>query len=428
MSMKILVLSGCQPHTLCAREAANTVSYHIVHELAASHSWNVSYLCINTHQVLWPDMAVAQRDILIGLGVRFLPNLVFRHEKVNGRDFLKLANILRANPDYLCHGSEHSALLEAHLLPEKPDVVLTVWSEVATAMAHRLPYPVFAYYGNPDPKTAAAIRSLQKLSSVESGRRRLVHAISDRIHAYFFKKAHLRIMSRLAGLVDVAANDAQYYVKSGLSNAAYVRNIWGNLREDWESERERSELTNPLKIIGNVGNLNATGNTFGLQILCERILPELRILLGADAFEVHVCGGGRPTDHIANLLQDPNIRIRGFVPNIDAEIISAPVFLVANNWNPHFRVGNTRFLHAWSLGACCIAFRSCSDAMPELVHEQNVLLGDSPEQLAAEIARVANDAALRRKLGRVGYETVSTLFSPQAVVSDLSSRLMSYVP
>ena len=36
----------------------------------------------------------------------------------------------------------------------KPDVVLTVWGKLATAMAHRLLYPVFAYYGNPDTKTA----------------------------------------------------------------------------------------------------------------------------------------------------------------------------------------------------------------------------------------------------------------------------------
>jgi glycosyltransferase involved in cell wall biosynthesis len=426
--MKILVLSGCQPHTLAAHEAANTVSYHIVHQLAASHSWKVSYLCINTHEVLWPDVALAQRDTLMGLGVRFLPNLVIRHEKVNGRGLAKLSNILRANPDYLCHGSEHSASLQAHVSAEKPDVVLTVWSEVATAMAHRLPHPVFAYYGNPDPKTAAVIRSLQKLSSGESGPRQLIHAISDRMHAYFFKKAHLRIMSRLAGLVDVAANDALYYAHNGLSDAAYVRNIWGNLCEDWESERDRCEVANPLKIIGNVGNLNATGNTLGLQILCERIVPELRILLGADAFEVHIFGGGRPTNHVACLLDDPNIKVRGFVPDIDGEIISAPVFLVANNWNPHFRVGNTRFLHAWSLGACCVAFRACSDAMPELVHEHNVLLGDSPEQLAAQVARVAHDPEMRRILGRCGYETVSTLFSPQAVVSDLSSWLIANVP
>ena len=65
--------------------------------------------------------------------------------------------------------------------------------------------------------------------------------------------------------------------------------------------------------------------------------------------------------------------------------------------------------------------------MPELVHEHNVLLGDSPEQLAAEIARVAHDPELRRKLGRRGYETVSTLFSPSAVVSDLSNRLIATV-
>ena len=65
--MKILVLSGCQPHVLGAREAANAVSYHIVNELAASHSWKVSYL-YQYREVLWPDVALA-KECLDSLGV-----------------------------------------------------------------------------------------------------------------------------------------------------------------------------------------------------------------------------------------------------------------------------------------------------------------------------------------------------------------------
>ena len=49
--------------------------------------------------------------------------------------------------------------------------------------------------------------------------------IYDRMHAYFFKRPSSRYVY-LAGLVDVAANDALYYAQNGLSKAAYVRNVW----------------------------------------------------------------------------------------------------------------------------------------------------------------------------------------------------------
>lgn len=423
--MRVLVLSGCLPHAIAAHEAANSVCFHIVRELAALDGWQVEMLCVGTHDVAWPHAAMPQKDELQALGVQFLPNLIVSHQKVEGRGWSQLPHVLRADPDYLCRGAEHSARLAAHIAGHCPDLILTVWSELATAMAHRLPYPVFAYYGNPDPKTAAALRyQSRRYDGAPSGPLKHLRIAYQEFVARRAETAHLHVMRHMAGTVNVAANDAQYYVAHGVPNAAYLRNIWGVLREDWELARDQVEVARPLKIIGNVGGLHATGNTLGLQILGERIVPELRRLLGADAFEVHICGGGRPTEYVARLLDDPNIKVRGFVPDIDAEILSAPVFLVANNWNPRFRVGNTRFLHAWSLGACCIAFRGCAEAMPELVHEENVLLGDTPEQVAQSIARVARDPALRRRIGRRGYETVSTLFSPRVVVADLAARLM----
>ena len=66
MSMKILVLSGCQPHSLGAREAANTVSYHIVNELAASML--ESFICVSIPRKFLADVALAKR-YLIDLGV-----------------------------------------------------------------------------------------------------------------------------------------------------------------------------------------------------------------------------------------------------------------------------------------------------------------------------------------------------------------------
>ena len=113
--------------------------------------------------------------------------------------------------------------------------------------------------------------------------------------------------------------------------------------------------------------------------------------------------------------------VRGFVPDIDAAILSAPIFLCTNNATP-FKVGHTRYLLAWSLGACVVAHRDAALSMPEIIDGQTALLGDDAEGIADAITRAAADRALRRKIGRaVGKPT--TLFRAESVAPEIVERL-----
>jgi hypothetical protein len=236
------------------------------------------------------------------------------------------------------------------------------------------------------------------------------------------ERFHLLIMKRYDYLGDVAANDADYYRQHGHPNAFYVRNVWlDRFGESWRRQRA-SERTDPFVIVGSVGKLDGTANTHGLEILGRDVVPELRRAMGGQAFEVHVCGAGTLNPGVADCLKAPEVRMRGFVDDIDGEMTTAPVFMCLNNAS-RYKVGHTRYLHAWSLGACVIGHRDAALSMPEMVSGENCLLGASAAEIADMTRAVAADPALRRRLGEGGYRTFRDKFTAPPVIADLWSHI-----
>ena len=167
-------------------------------------------------------------------------------------------------------------------------------------------------------------------------------------------------------LGDVAANDALYYQQKGHPNAFYIQNIWiDRFGASWEETRQRLEIKTPAKIIVNVGQLGATANRYGMEILAKEVAPALRDLLREIPYELHILGKGEIIEPLRRLLDSPEIKIRGFVDDIDKEFFEASLFVCLNNASP-FKVGHTRYLHAWSLGICVIAHRDAALSMPEI--------------------------------------------------------------
>jgi glycosyltransferase involved in cell wall biosynthesis len=61
--------------------------------------------------------------------------------------------------------------------------------------------------------------------------------------------------------------------------------------------------------------------------------------------------------------------------------------------------------------------------MPELVDGHNILLGDSGEEIAELIEKAATDHALRRRIGRAGFETLKTKFRPDQCTTEMGRRM-----
>ena len=294
--MKILIISGTNPHSEGAFEAANVINYEIVKNLLLSGNHQVSCLTINTKEIKWPDQSIIQKNELIQLGVNFLPDLIIPKKTKNNLSLTKILKIFLANPATLIDGVEYAGLLNEHIKNDTFEIALTVWSEFCTGMTYGLKIPVYAYYGNPDPKVAIANWYRKwKLENNKKSIRNLLKSSLDRIYINFKEIAHLKVMNKLNGVFDVALNDTNYYRKKGIKNVTYIRNMWGDLDYQWKIKKKNLIKGKKIKIIGNVGNLSATGNSFGMFILVTEILPELRKRLGEDNFEIHLLGGGLPS-------------------------------------------------------------------------------------------------------------------------------------
>jgi hypothetical protein len=215
----------------------------------------------------------------------------------------------------------------------------------------------------------------------------------------------------------VSAANARYYACKGHPNAFYVQNMWPGGTGTYSPPSPTANT-----IVGNMGGQYATGNTFGLWFLGREILPELDRLLG-EGYKVRLFGAGSLSPPVAKAVDHPRVVNDGFVDDIDAALRSAKVFLLANNNNPHFVVGHTRILHAWSLGSCLVAHRNMGLAMPEVVHDENALLGETGAELAGHVAAVLEDDALRRRIGEGGRRTYEREFQPDVVIGRVVERI-----
>lgn len=388
--------------------------------------FELSYAFISSTDAKVPIEAQDEIDALQSNGVQFLePLLLNPSPSLRERPMFFLKALL-GNPESILLGYDVSEKLSTLLNGQKIDAVLTIWSEVGLNAASNFPALRFAYHGNPDHKVFDAQHEIMRLAGVQpKGLRGLVDSLRRALLRNLLERAHLAVLRRYHFVADVAANDAAYYAANGV-NAIYLQNMWPTQPPpDWEARRDTLEAANPGKIVGSVGNTSATGNSLGFIALGQEVLPALKRKLGEQAFKIHIFGGREPKPFLKPLLDDPHILLRGFVNDLDAEILSASVFLISNNHH-RFKVGHTRFLHAWSLGACVVAFDDCRESMPEIEHGRNALLGSTAEEVAFWVAQALADRDLRRRIGQGGIDTLRAQYSPTSVTRALIEHIQSF--
>lgn len=423
--IRLLVVSSVWPHMAGSFEAANVVSHAIVSELAQSGRFAVSYAYINTSNTPIPANAKPEIEQLKFQGVRFLDPLLIDPCLPLRQRPLAFLKALFFQPSAILAGYGASAKLQILLAGQPIDAVISIWSEIGLNAAADFPALRLAYHGNPDYKVFDAQHEVMKLVGVApTGIKAFMDSIRRALLRNLLKRAHHCVLLKYDSVADVAANDAHHYAQQGIT-AVYLQNMWPMTPPfDWEIKRDKLESANPGKIIGSVGNMSATGNSLGFIALGQEVLPALKRKLSNVPFEIHIFGGREPKAFLKPLLNDPHIKIRGFVDDLDGEILSAPIFLISNNHHT-FKVGHTRFLHAWSLGACVVAFADCREAMPEIEHNRNALLGNTAEEIASLVTQALADRTLRRRIAKGGIETLQTIFSPKRVTHILSANIQS---
>lgn len=353
---------------------------------------------------LWPE-SIPKPGLLSRIG-----------EKIGQRDELSAIY-----PFYRMHSA-----IDRRVRETRSDILFSLWSEPALAAAARVTrVPKAIYYGNLDYKPA-----LSRLTSPDlfdshplgpedaAGKQRKV----ENRRAVFFQ-----MLRGYQVIWNVCQADIEVLQENGLAQARYSRNMWPLPAEaDYLAIRREKEQLRPLKICASLGGLQGTGNTYALDFIGRELAPLLAEDWGVDGIELHVFGAREPTRRVAESLKHPIIRRRGFVEDIDTELLECPIFLLCTNCGDSIG-GHTRFLHAWGLRSCIVAHAGNKLGMPEMEHDQNVLLAADAREFVVWIRRAAENRELRERIGRAGFETFRRLFAPPVVVEGLASEMLQLV-
>lgn len=321
-------------------------------------------------------------------------------------------------------------IVEARVRETRADAILSVWSwEALAATYHIRGVPKLVYYGNPDHlPVEARLRNPALFDLPCSTLRDRVALALQRLQNRRRKYLNVQMMRECEITANNSILDATFYSDYGHPRSIYLQNMWPDFAGDGGSGHGAHQKTNGMvRIIGSVGNLGATGNTFGLYYLGKVLMPILEARLASRPLEVHVLGKGTPSPYVARYLDHPSLIRRGWVDNINHEIQSAHAFLVLTNVSEDFLVGNTRILLAWSLGTCVIMHENSRLAMPEIEHGRNALLGKTPNEIADLIVQVAEDDILRQRIGKGGYETFHAYYRSDVVVPKMLTLLQELI-
>jgi glycosyltransferase involved in cell wall biosynthesis len=421
--ISILIPSQTMPHPGHSIRAANVVLEQLLRALATSEGITTTFLPVLLgRDAVITDTEKAALEDLKSVGMRVAEPLMLPKAPQQPRS--PLARFLNPEIEFLQPIVAHRALANAAVVSEKPDWIMTVWSEPLTALFADAPARKFAYYGNPDPKN---LRARTRLAEGEnrSGMQKLRHWLAARE----MEAAHLATMRSWDVVGNVAALDADYYRHRGHPRALYIQNVWID-RFGWPAVERRRRMADaargadaPVQIVANLGRLSGTANTYGLIYLGDEVLPELRRAFGSRPFELHVYGSGEPHVLARAAVKQKGIVLRGFVDDIDGEMMEKPVFLCVNNATD-YNVGHTRYLHAFTLGCCVVGSSRTGLAMPEIRHRENALLGESAREIAECVLEAANDAGLRWRLGEAGYRTFESKFSAPVVTRRIVEEIL----
>lgn len=406
--MHIVLLTDKIPQAQHTIRAANIVFYELINSFAKLECIKLTVFFATKE--LWGEEEIKNIELLR----THFPNVEFVEPIYLKTPRRKLFDIILdwerfAYPDVFHRRSIYKLIDRI-----SPDGIVVPWSEWLTAVMAAYPANKLAYYGNPDFKPIFA----QNLFSISFSQR-----IKNYLVGFITKTVHLSISKDYEVWCNVALNDAKLYQKLGHTNAHYLPNTWierslgGGPQPAYQVPQLSSD---ELQVVVNIGSLNATANRLGMRIFIQEFYNHYLELKGEKTIKFLVCGAGRLDGEYANDFVKPDIKVLGFVEDIDSLIRSSSAVLCLNNASP-YKVGHTRFLHAWSLKRPIVVHQDAKLSMPEIEDGFNAVVGSNVKQIVIKLLAIVDDKRELSRLGRNGYNTFKKKFSPD----DISLKMVS---
>jgi glycosyltransferase involved in cell wall biosynthesis len=179
-------------------------------------------------------------------------------------------------------------------------------------------------------------------------------------------------------------------------------------------DRRRAASARP--VLTFVGLMKYAPNTDAAEWLAHAITPALRERVDTD-FEVRIVGDPPPA--VRALGQQPNVTVTGFVDELDAELALADVALVPLRQGTGTRL---KILEAFAHGIPVVS-TTIGAAGLDVVHDEHLLLADTPDTFAEACVRVLRDNALRARLTTSARQLVQTRYdwrNIEATIADVA--------
>lgn len=152
------------------------------------------------------------------------------------------------------------------------------------------------------------------------------------------------------------------------------------------------------------GNMSWPPNADAAAYFARDVLPLVRARRPETSFWIV---GADPSPEVRTLASRPGVHVTGTVPDLREWIRSAAVYVSPLRYGAGVK---NKVLEAMALGAPMVATSRSLTGTP-LVHEQHLLLADGTAPLAAAVARLLEDAALRESLSRAARRHVADRYS-----------------
>lgn len=444
--MKILVIGSAVPyrqHNQPGVTAVNIVLYEFLKGINQLGHEIVLQLLFNEYRSTTSLSASEENELshLSGIGIKVLPPIYAEQYLDRARTASRLRKLYRllkflggkVYVEDFYPAVNVQAMMRERVHSTNPHAILTIWSPEGVAATYKVcEQPKIAYQGDVDFAPGENRLREQALFSTTVGHHNgnAIHKLLNALRQWYqltgFRRAHLTLMHDVDVIANVTACNADYYCRQGHPKSIYVRNTWSDPGFKQLSfakyDPKATSSGHTIKIIGHVGYLNRTGSIYGLKFLLVDLIPRLEKIMDGLDYQIHIIGGGEIPSTLKPYLRHEQVTVRGYVNDLDQELLSSDIFLLLNNAGS-YHAAYTRHIVAWAMGLCLIVHVNSREAIPEISHMENALVGSTPDEVAKMIYLAATNHEVNLRIRRGGRATYERYFTPRVVAEALLQEI-----
>jgi glycosyltransferase involved in cell wall biosynthesis len=221
-------------------------------------------------------------------------------------------------------------------------------------------------------------------------------------------------------ILEHAYHHTQELTNMGYQNVVYLPHPIPEPDKEKIAEKYEKRTENSVRIL-IPGSLKGVSSRLGFDFFINEVLSRLANKDIKDPYQFRIVGHGKLPESIkASLEKQRNVRIIGFVEDIEKEYVNADIVLVNVPVEQGFR---TRIADAFSYGCCVVAHSANCAGMPEVSDGVNALTAEDPDLFVQKLIAAITKPELRKQIGDKAKETFEKQYAIKVATKKLADLL-----